>query len=145
MNPLLLNDTHIEELSIAHHKYMCSFTKSRYHLWEVYQGMVSLTDSSSFSGQDIPEGVTSTLEKEFDQSTYLGVCYLIPMGLFHDNQVLWQGLKVRMGQWCRSMRHYSPRHLHFVYVIDIYILQYHDDNSRHLPSYFRLLSYEFST
>jgi len=46
---------------------------------------------------------------------------------------------------CRSMRHYSPRHFHFVYVIDIYILQYHDDNSRHLPSYFRLLSYEFST
>jgi len=43
------------------------------------------------------------------------------------------------------MRHYSPRHLHFVYVIDIYILQYHDVNSRHLPSYFRLLSYEFST
>ena len=46
---------------------------------------------------------------------------------------------------CRSMRHYSPRHLHFVYVIDIYILQYHDDNSRYLPSYFRLLSYKFST
>jgi len=23
---------------------------------------------------------------------------------------------------CRSMRHYSPRHFHFVYVIDIYIM-----------------------
>jgi len=43
-NPLLkrilwtlsLNDTHTKELPIAYHKYMCSSTKSRYHLWEVY-------------------------------------------------------------------------------------------------------------
>jgi len=48
-----------------------------------------------------------------------------------NKTMLWKG--------CRSMRYYSPRHLHFVYVIDIYILQYYDDNSRHLPSY------EFST
>jgi len=44
-------------------------------------------------------GVTGTLEKGFDQSICLGVCHLIPMGLFHDNQVLWQRLKARVGQW----------------------------------------------
>jgi len=54
---------------------------------------------SSLSGWDIPEGVTGTLEKRFDQSTHLGVCHLIPMGLFHDDQVLWQGLKARVRQW----------------------------------------------
>jgi len=58
---------------------------------------------SSLSGWDIPESVTSTLEKGFDQSTHLGVHHLIPMGLFHDNQVLWQGLKARVGQWISQM------------------------------------------
>jgi len=52
----------------------------------------------ALSGWDISEGVTSTLEKRFDQSTRLGVCHLIPIGLFHDDQVLWQGLKARVGQ-----------------------------------------------
>jgi len=54
---------------------------------------------SSLSGWDIPEGVTGILEKGFDQSTHLGVYYLIPMGLFHNDQVLWQGLKARVRQW----------------------------------------------
>jgi len=58
---------------------------------------------SSLSGWDIPEGVTGTLEKGFDQSTHLGVCHPIPMGLFHDDQVLWQGLKARVGQWISQM------------------------------------------
>ena len=47
--------------------------------------------------------LTGTLEKGFDQSTCLGVCHLIPMGLFHDDQVLWQGLKARVGQWILQM------------------------------------------
>jgi len=54
-------------------------------------------------GWDIPEVVTGALKKGFDQSTYLGVCHLIPMGLFHDNQVLWQRLKARVGQWISQM------------------------------------------
>ena len=33
----------------------------------------------------------SLLEKGFDQSTHLGVCHLIPMGLFHDNQFYGRG------------------------------------------------------
>jgi len=36
MNTLSLNNTYMEELPIAHHKYICSSTKSGYHLWEVY-------------------------------------------------------------------------------------------------------------
>ena len=54
-------------------------------------------------GWDIPEAVTGILEKGFDQSTCLGVRHLIPMELFHDNQVLWQRLKARVGQWISQM------------------------------------------
>jgi len=58
--------------------------------------MVKVTHNT-LSQWDIPEGVTGILEKGFGQSTHLGVCHLIPMELFHDNQVLWWGLKARMG------------------------------------------------
>jgi len=40
-NTLLLNNTHMEELSIAHHKYMYSSTKSKYgkyiRAWQISQ------------------------------------------------------------------------------------------------------------
>jgi len=42
------------------------------------------------------------------------------------------------GIFCRSMIHFSFRHLHFIYVIAKYTLHYYDDSPRHLPSYFHL-------